>query len=156
MPDKISLTDYLSPANILVGTPDESRDWVVKALIKALIESGSIGKTKASSVSRLLNEREAVGSTAIGGGVALPHARVKFLREPVFAFALLRNGTGFNALDGAPVRYVFLVLTPKDDEEMHLAFLKQITLFTREQIHLKALAGCSTAKEVEAVFRDYC
>ncbi|MCC8165684.1 MAG: PTS sugar transporter subunit IIA, partial [Planctomycetes bacterium] len=99
--------------------------------------------------------REGLGSTAIGGGVAIPHARIGFSDEPLMAFALLRDGEGFNSLDGAPVHFVFMVLTPKDDDEAHREVLRAITYFVKRPIHLKALAGCKTSADVKSVFVDY-
>ena len=120
-----------------------------------LVETGRITKANASAALKLVQQRESLGSTAIGGGVALPHARVGFGDAPSVAFGLLGNGTGFKPLDGAPVRYVFLILTSKDDDALHVALLRAITKFVKDPIHLKALASCKTSEEVGAVFADY-
>jgi mannitol/fructose-specific phosphotransferase system IIA component (Ntr-type) len=157
MPDSPSeiLADLIHEANILVDLPTEDHGSVIKALVQNMVSTDLVAKTHTSTVARLLNERELKGSTAIGGGVAIPHARIGFSEEPLMAFALLRDGAGFNSLDGAPVHFVFMVLTPKDDDETHLGVLKAITHFVKKTVHLKALAGCKTAAEVKSVFEDY-
>ncbi|MDR0362851.1 MAG: PTS sugar transporter subunit IIA [Planctomycetota bacterium] len=149
------LSELLREDNIVVGLESEAHASVVKAMIHNMVETGLIAKTHASTVSRLVNEREALGSTAIGGGVAIPHARIGFSDGPLLTFALLSKGEGFNALDGAPVHFVFLVLTPKDDDDIHRAVLKSITSFVKQPIHLKALSGCKSAADVKSVFQDY-
>jgi PTS system nitrogen regulatory IIA component len=149
------ITDNISPENILIRPTPEDRKSVVKTLIENLVETGKLAKSQVSSVSRLIKEREDMGSTAIGGGVALPHARVKFTDRIICAYALLEEGEGFNSLDGAPVSHVFLILSPKDDDQTHIAFLKALTLFTRNHVALHALAGCKTAKEACSVMQDY-
>lgn len=157
MPESPSaiLAEMLSDENILVDLEQEDRASVVKLLVQNLVDTQQVAKSNVSALSRALNEREELGSTAIGGGVAIPHARVGFVDEPVIAFALLKNGQGFNALDGQPVQFVFMVLTPKADDEAHRKVLRGITFFVKQQIHLKALAGCKTAADVKSVFVDY-
>ena len=157
MPDSPSkiLASIIQEDNIIVNLPSEEHSAVVKSLVQNMIATGLIAKTQASTVSRLLNERESKASTAIGGGVAIPHARISFTEDPIIAFALLKNGDGFKALDGAPVNFVFMVLTPKEDDEAHRQVLRAITAFVKPHIHLKALAGCKTPNDVKSVFVDY-
>ena len=157
MPDSPSkiLAELILEENILVDLPSEDHATVVKSLVQNMVSTGLVAKTNTSTVSRLLNEREAVGSTAIGDGVAIPHARIGFSEEPLMAFALLKNGEGFNALDGASVQFVFMVLTPKDNDEIHRQVLRAITAFVKQPIHRKALSGCKTPAEVKSVFVDY-
>ena len=157
MPDSPSemLADLIHESNILVDLPSEEHSAVVKALVQNMVSTDLVAKANTSTVSRLLNEREALGSTAIGGGVAIPHARIGFSDEPLMAFALLKDGVGFNSLDGGSVHYVFMVLTPKDDDEAHRAVLRAITHFAKQPIHLKALSGCKTPADVKSVFLDY-
>jgi mannitol/fructose-specific phosphotransferase system IIA component (Ntr-type) len=157
MPDSPSsiLAELINEENILVALPSEEHSAVIKALVQNMVSTDLVAKNNTSTVSRLLNEREALGSTALGGGVAIPHARIGFSEEPLMAFALLKDGVGFNALDGAPVHFVFMVLTPKDDEEIHRNVLRAITYFVKQPIHLKALAGCKTPGDVKSVFVDY-
>jgi mannitol/fructose-specific phosphotransferase system IIA component (Ntr-type) len=149
------LPALLRAENILTDLPKEDRASVVKALMGSFIESGRVTKAHSQAALAGIAEREAIGSTAIGGGVALPHARVTFATEPVAGFALLKNGTNFKPLDGAPVRYVFLILTEKDDDAEHVALLRSITKFVKDPIHLKALASCKTPEDVHGVFKDY-
>ena len=149
------LATLLREENIVVDLPSEEHSAVTKTLVQNMVATDLIAKSQTSTVSRLLNEREALGSTAIGGGVAIPHARIGFSEEPLLAFALLRNGEGFNALDGANVKFVFMVLTPKDSDDIHRQVLRAITYFVKQPIHLKALSGCQTAADVKSVFNDY-
>ena len=157
MPESPSkmLTELIREENILVELPMEDHAAVVKSLVQNMVATGLVAKNHTSTVSRLLNEREALGSTAIGGGVAIPHARIGFSDEPLLAFALLKNGAGFNSLDGAAVNYVFMVLTPKGNDDSHRSVLKAITHFARQPTHLKALSSCHTPADVKSVFLDY-
>ncbi len=157
MPDSPSkmLAELIREENILVDLASEDHAAVVKSLVQNMVATGLVAKNHTSTVSRLLNEREALGSTAIGGGVAIPHARIGFSDEPLLAFALLKHGAGFNSLDGAAVNFVFLVLTPKENDDIHRTVLRAITYFVKQPIHLKALSGCRTPADVKSVFLDY-
>ncbi|MDR1533927.1 MAG: PTS sugar transporter subunit IIA [Planctomycetota bacterium] len=157
MPDSPTklLAELVREENILVSLPSEERDSVVKALVQNMVSAGLVTKAQSSTISRLLNERESLGSTALGGGVAIPHARIGFSEKPLVAFALLKAGQGFNSLDGALVNFVFLTLTPKGDDGVHRAVLQAITGFVRNPVHRKALSGCQTPADVKSVFVDY-
>ncbi|MDR1518839.1 MAG: PTS sugar transporter subunit IIA [Planctomycetota bacterium] len=157
MPDPApkTLAELIHEDNIIINPASEERQSVIKALVQNMVATGLVVKTQASTVSRLINEREALGSTALGGGVAIPHARIGFAKRPLLAFARLRNGQGFNSLDGASVHFVFLALTPKDDDDAHRAVLQAITSFVRQAVHRKALSGCLTPADVKSVFIDY-
>jgi mannitol/fructose-specific phosphotransferase system IIA component (Ntr-type) len=157
MPDSPTkmLAELIHVDNILVNLASEERSAVIKALGQNLVSTGLVAKNQTSVVSRLINEREALGSTALGGGVAIPHARIGFSDKPLIAFALLREGQGFNSLDGASVHFVFFTLTPKGNDEVHRAVLRAITGFVKPPVHQRALSGCRTPAEVKDVFVDY-
>lgn len=156
MADSSSLLLSAIPEDSILIHPDaEDRPAVVKALFAQIVKGGHLTKAQATAAQKRVAEREAVGSTAIGNGVALPHARLGHVPSAVGAFALLRDGQGFSALDGAPVRFVFLLLTSEGDDGAHVQVLKAITQFASVPIHLKALAGCKTPKDVLSVFQDY-
>lgn len=76
-------------------------------------------------------EREQLGSTGIGSGVAIPHCKIAGLREEIVAVALLPQGVDFGAADGTPVRLVFVVLSPADAPARHLQVLASISRWVR-------------------------
>ena len=83
---------------------------------------------------RLL-ERERLGSTGLGHGVALPHARMEQITEAVGAFAQLRRGVDFAAIDEGPVDLVFALLVPEEANEMHLQLLSRLAaMFSDPQL----------------------
>jgi PTS system nitrogen regulatory IIA component len=77
----------------------------------------------AASVFDLLNERERLGSTGLGEGIALPHARIAGIEDAVGAFVQLRDGVSFDAPDDRPVDLAFGLLVPQDATEAHLKLL---------------------------------
>lgn len=80
----------------------------------------------AEGVFECLLGRERLGSTGLGHGVALPHARMKEVTEAVGAFVRLREGVGFDAIDDKPVDLAFALLVPESATEVHLQLLAQL------------------------------
>ena len=138
----------LDPRNILLDLAREDRASVVRALVRRLAESGRIAPGQAPAMLRLVAERESLGSTALGGGLALPHARAG-LAAPAVAAAILKGSVeGWAPLDDAPVRAVFLLLTPKADDACHRGLIGALLPIGRSQPRLRALAGCRTPEDL--------
>ncbi len=146
------LADLIPLEGILLDPQDQDRPQVLDALLAGLTASGRFSAAQAPLVRQAVLEREAKGSTAVGGGLALPHGRVNFLDGAVAAFARLREGTGFDPLDGAPVNYVFLLVSSSKDPSLHLTALKNIAQFMRAPANVKALSICASIREAHQVF----
>lgn len=98
-----------------------------------LLASGSPSLTPKQVFDRLL-ERERLGSTGLGHGVALPHARMAEVPRPIGAFLQLQAGVDFDAVDDLPVDLAFGMLVPQEATEEHLQLLgKLATLFAQER-----------------------
>jgi PTS system nitrogen regulatory IIA component len=96
---------------------------------------------------RLL-ERERLGSTGLGHGIALPHARVKEVREAVGAFVQLQRGVDFDAIDEKPVDLAFALLVPESATEIHLQLLSRLaTMFSDAKLR-NDLREAGSAEEV--------
>jgi len=88
-----------------------------------------------SQIAGSLLEREKLGSTALGQGIAIPHGRVKGLREATGAFIRIRSPLEFEAPDGKPVTLVFVLLVPERANDVHLQILGELaTLFSDREV----------------------
>ncbi|BBC71464.1 PTS IIA-like nitrogen-regulatory protein PtsN [Altererythrobacter sp. B11] len=103
----------------------------------------------AALVQEQLEEREKLGSTGFGRGVAIPHARVPGLQRPVAALLKLRQPADFAAADGLPVDLVFGLLSPENCGATHLHALAAISRLVRDERVHEAL---SEAPDEEAMF----
>ncbi len=98
---------------------------VLAELINVMIRNGlKIDQSKAIDV---LQQREKLGSTGIGDGVAIPHAKVSDLQDLVVAFGRSRRGIDFESIDGKPVHLFFLLLAPENSTGQHLKALAKIS-----------------------------
>jgi len=95
---------------------------------------------KAADIFTSLFERERLGSTALGHGIAIPHGRIKGLQDACGAFYRLRTPLEFDAPDNQPVKLCFVLMVPKDADERHLQILGELAqLFGDEAMRAKML-----------------
>jgi nitrogen PTS system EIIA component len=102
-----------------------------------------------ASVFEALFAREKLGSTGLGFGVAIPHGRIKSLRDVTAVFVRLREGITFDSPDDAPVRLALAILVPENATEQHLQLLSELAqMFSDENLRDELLA----AREAEAAY----
>ena len=106
------------------------------------------------AIFRALLDREAIGSTGLGLGVAMPCARFKELRVPFALFARLGRPIEFHALDGRPVDMIFLLLGPEPATAAYLKLLISISRALRESIIRERLRDCFDANSIVAALQD--
>jgi PTS system nitrogen regulatory IIA component len=95
-----------------------------------------------------LSDREALGSTGFGRGVAIPHARVPAIKRPVAAFLRLARPVDFEAADGAPINLVFGLISPEQSGATHLQALAAISRLMRDEHVQEALSAASSEAEL--------
>lgn len=96
--------------------------------------------------------RERLGSTGLGQGVAIPHGRIKGLKEAVGAFVRTRDPIPFEAPDGRPVSQIFVLLVPEDATEVHLEILSELAQMFSEKSFRERLAAAPDAPAVREFF----
>lgn len=120
----MQIGDILTPKRIAAHMRVSSRKRMLEEVSGLLRTDESNLDTNAAFQS--LVERERLGTTAIGNGVALPHGRVKGLTTAIGAFATLAEEIDCDALDHQPVNIVFVLLVPENAGEEQLAFLSKL------------------------------
>jgi len=127
MPNSIRLSELLSPATMKLALTSRDRDGVLEELTR-LIPGIEEQPNARETLLRALHEREQLHSTAIGDGIALPHARnalVGLVDKPVIVFGRHERGIPYGALDGKPAQLFFLLIAPT--VTLHLAILARIS-----------------------------
>jgi PTS system nitrogen regulatory IIA component len=98
-----------------------------------------------------LRQREEIGSTGLGRGLALPHARVSGLKRPITAFVRLRNPVPFAAPDGVPVEEMLLLLMPQDAANRHLLLVVRLAEMCCAASFREGIRACASEHQIRTV-----
>jgi len=136
----MKISDLLSPADIMLDVRAKDKSRLLRELsTRAAAEVG----LDADQVSEEIAKREELGSTGVGNGVALPHARLRGLKAPFGLLARLRQAIDFAAIDDQPVDIVFLLLLPESADGAQLNALACVARVLRDPEALRRLRGAS-------------
>ena len=141
------LSSLTRPDLVFTDLPGADGPTVLRAFAERVVERGVV--RDADLLYRRLIEREKLGTTALGQGVAVPHCKMDRLKEGVVAVALLRKRIDFEADDGEPVRLLFLVVSPSAAPAAHLQSLAAISRWVKADNHVGRILK---EREPEAVF----
>ncbi len=123
----MKLQEFLFPTAFVPQLEGVDKEGVIRELVGALAGAGRIPKTRVSAVVRALLERERLGSTGIGKGIAVPHAKHRCVKRVVGTVGLSVRGVDFAALDGELVYVFFLLVSPVDRPGEHLGALELVS-----------------------------
>ena len=102
----------------------------------------------AEKLVKVLMERERLGSTGIGGGVGIPHGKLKNLESLILGFGLSRQGVEFESMDGQPTHIFFLLLTPENSAGVHLILLARISRLLKSSGFKERLMKSKTPEDI--------
>jgi PTS system nitrogen regulatory IIA component len=144
----MQVADFLDCDAIKTGLPGGNK----RSLMKQLAElAGQRLGLEPAAILAGLNEREQLGTTGFGHGVAIPHAKIEGLGRIYGLFARLGEPLDYKAIDGRPIDLVFLLLSPPDAGAEHLKALAAISRVTRDAATLERLRGARSRDAVVAV-----
>jgi PTS system nitrogen regulatory IIA component len=143
----MKISDFLSPANVMLDVRASDKSRLLHQL--STLAAAEVG-LDAADVFKQIAKREELGSTGVGNGVALPHARLKDLKSPFGLLARLRHGIDFEAIDDQPVDVVFLLLLPGSPDEAQLNALACVARALQDP---EALERVRSATNRETIFR---
>lgn len=147
----MKLTDLLSPQLILPDLQARGKRAVMEELCAALTKSWP--GLDADRLMEVLLERERLGSTGIGDGIAIPHGKLHHLGELLLAFGRSTAGVDFDALDGKPAHLFFLVVAPEQSAGIHLKALARISRLLKSHIVRKDLMQARDAQEIFGIIQ---
>ena len=125
----VRLASLTRPDLIFPDLPATDRAAVLRALSDKIAEHGLVRDSR--ELFQKLWEREQLGSTGVGSGVAIPHSKLPGLRRGIVAVGMVPGGVDFGAPDGQPVKLLFVVLSPSDAPAEHLQTLATISRWIR-------------------------
>jgi PTS system nitrogen regulatory IIA component len=140
-----ALTDLFALDRITLNSPSKNRAETFAAVGQLFAKQAGL---EAKAIVGFLNAREDLGSTALGAGVAIPHGRVKGLKQPIAAFVKLQEPIEFAAPDGEAVSTLIFLLVPEKATQQHLEILSSIAQLLSDQDTRKLLASEDSPEKV--------
>jgi len=147
----MKITEFLDVKGIHLDLQASEKQDILKELVDVLAGVKDIGDKKL--ILKALLERESLGSTGIGQGIAIPHGKTDKVSELISVLAISKKGVNFEALDGEPVYIFFLLVAPKDAAGPHLKALAQISRMLRDTYFCDLLRRCESAEQVYDLIR---
>jgi PTS system nitrogen regulatory IIA component len=144
----MNIEDILEPGSVIANLHTTSKKQVLQELSKA---AGEILKTDARQVFDILVERERLGSTGVGAGLAIPHGKLPGLDHLQGVFARLEKPVDFDSIDDEPVDLVFLLLAPEGAGADHLKALARVSRIMRDRAFCDKLRGSDSPDAIYAL-----
>jgi len=127
----MKLLDFLQKERIVPRLDARDKHGVLAELTEVLVSTGAIRSGR--DAVQVLLEREKLGSTGIGEGIAIPHGKLKELKDVVAVFGRSSDGVDFDSMDGAPVHLFFLLMAPENSASTHLKALARISRLLKDR-----------------------
>ncbi|MGD8387347.1 MAG: PTS sugar transporter subunit IIA [Desulfobacteraceae bacterium] len=142
----MKLSELLGEENIISKLTARDKRTVLEELVEAIINSSS--SIEKQALVKVLLERERLGSTGIGDGVAIPHGKYPGLEQPLISFGRSLEGLDFESMDGQPAHLFFLLVAPENSANIHLKALATIARILKISSFRKALMEASSREEI--------
>jgi len=147
------VANLLTEEMIVTELKSRERDEVLREMVNFLKE-----KQKINNVNELLEkliQRENLGSTAVGDGIAIPHCKISELRSPILVLGISRKGVAFGSSNGKPTTIFFLLISPSDNPSLNLQILAAIAQLIRKATNLsKKIMAAKSPQRILEIIRE--
>ena len=148
----MKIVEFLNDKAVTADMKATTKEAALRELVEVLAKAEGI-KNREDLVKVLLS-REALGSTGIGQGVGIPHAKTNSVKKLVAALGICPHGVNFDALDGEPVHIFFLLVAPEDSAGPHLKGLARISRLLKDKYFRESLKQLRDEKAILKLIRD--
>ena len=142
----MNLASFLTPESVEGGLESGDRRGVLTELSSLLVKAGHV--PEGTDLVTILENREELGSTGVGEGVAIPHVRLRNISSPRIAVGRSVGGVDFGAVDGRPVHLFFLTVSPESSAGDHLKALARISRLLKKPSVRQALMEAKGRREM--------
>jgi len=148
----MKIMEFLNKKAMTTNLKASDKEGVIRELVELLAKAGDI-KNKEELIKALLT-RESLGSTGIGQGIGIPHAKSSAVKSLVAAFGLSQKGVNFDSLDGEPAYIFFLLIAPEESAGPHLKALARISRMLKDKYFREMLRKSKDEKEVLKIVEE--
>ncbi|MCP4672002.1 MAG: PTS sugar transporter subunit IIA [Desulfobacula sp.] len=143
----MKISQFLNKGSIIADLKASDKQGVIDEFALTISKTT---KMSAKKIAEILLERENLGSTGIGGGIAIPHGKLDLMEAIIIGFGLSQKGVEYDSLDNKPVHIFFLLLTSENSTGGHLKVLAQISKLLKTDEFKK---GLLSAKSVDDIYK---
>ena len=147
----MKILEVLQKEAILEDLVSTDKKGILEELVAPVAKVANVSE---DGLVKVLLERERLGSTGIGGGVGIPHGKLKNLENLVLGFGLSRNGVDFESMDGKPTHVFFLLVTPENSTGLHLKMLARISRLLKDESFKERLISASSQEEILSIIQE--
>jgi len=147
-------SDFLCVKAISADLKSTTKPDVISELVDLLINAGSLDKKNRKKVLEVLMAREALGSTAIGQGIAIPHGKSDCVKKLVGCLGVSKQGIQFDSLDGEPAYIFFLLIAPINSAGPHLKALARISRLLKDKYIRESLKNAKDDKSIVTIVQQ--
>jgi len=148
----MKIVEFLNEKAITANMSANSKESALRELVSVLAKAEGIKNTE--ELVKVLLGRESLGSTGIGQGVGIPHAKTNLVKKLVAALGICPQGVNFDALDGEPVHIFFLLVAPEDSAGPHLKALARISRLLKDKYFRDSLKQLRDEKAILKLLRE--
>lgn len=146
---------FLTKDTVKLKVDATDKNGVISELVAVLASAGKIEKKDIDAVTASILKRESLGSTGIGNGLAIPHAKASpHVKGLVGAFGRSEHGIDYGAVDGEKCKLFFLMVSPANGVETHLKILKKLATLARDKTFCRFLGEAKDEEEIVGLLRE--
>ncbi|MBU1006922.1 MAG: PTS sugar transporter subunit IIA [Candidatus Omnitrophica bacterium] len=150
----MKILDFLNQKAVSADLMSEDKKGVIEELVGLLVKAGELKPKVREDVTKVLLNREALGSTGIGQGVAIPHGKCEYVKELIGAFGVSKKGINFDSLDGESAYIFFLLLAPIESSGPHLKALARISKLLKDKYFRDSLKKAESEKAILHIIKE--
>ena len=147
----MKILDVLPKAAIITDMKSKVKNEVIEELVVSISKITGINSAE---LIKVLLERERLGSTGIGGGIGIPHGKLKNLKSLIMGFGLSRKGVDFESIDNRPTHLFFILLTPENSTGLHLKLLARISRLLKNESFKSRLMKATDSDQVYSIIEE--
>jgi fructose-specific phosphotransferase system IIA component len=147
----IDILDYLDKDSIIIDLKQKTKKKILIAIVEYLINKKKVNKSNEKLILKTLLQREQMGSTAIGGHIALPHARLDTIKDLIICLVISHEGVDFDSLDQEPVNIIALLISNQKEAGLHLKMLAFLARMLRDKFFVQQLKDAKSTNDIIAL-----
>ncbi|MEE2826379.1 MAG: PTS sugar transporter subunit IIA [Planctomycetota bacterium] len=150
----MKFSDFVKTESIQAELAADDKEGVIRELVTSLVDNGQLNGDEYENIVQAILEREKLGSTGIGRGIAVPHTKHPSVQDIVGTVGVSSNGVAFESLDGEKVQLFFMLISPLDRRNDHLKALENISKQLQDDTFCRFLKQSKTAEDVQQILEE--